>query len=99
MQSGLKFNAKIDEELFFDPDPGDALRYQLTLAKGLPLPEWILFDSHNLHIYFSPPEGHESELVLVLAVTDADEMGCEAHIKVRCSESMLVSDNLTEVGT
>ena len=35
---------KIPDNLFIDPNQDDALRYQLTMADGTQLPEWLRFD-------------------------------------------------------
>jgi len=94
---GRKVQARISEGLFYDPDPGDALRYFLTTEQNGRLPDWIEFDRHNLLITFSPPEGDEGELTLKLRVTDADELSCETEIRVRWSNSLRMSEQLITV--
>ena len=82
LESGKTMEGKIPEDLFYDPDPGDAFRYFLTTHDDSRLPDWIAFDRHNLLISFSPPAGEAGELQLKLKVTDADELSCEAEIHV-----------------
>ena len=95
--SGWKMRGKIPEDIFYDPDPGDALKYFLTTIDNKKLPRWILFDRHNLHITFTPPAGTSGELSLKLRVTDADELGCEAEFDVRWSDNNLMSDHLEKI--
>ena len=92
LSSGFRMRSKIPEDLFYDPDPGDALRYFLTTVQNTKLPEWIVFDKHNLHITFNPPRGTSGELKLKLRVTDADELGCEVEFDVRLHTADVVFD-------
>ncbi|TQV71044.1 hypothetical protein FLL45_22215 [Aliikangiella marina] len=97
LSSGFRMRSKIPEDLFYDPDPGDALRYFLTTVQNTKLPEWIVFDKHNLHITFHPPKGTSGELKLKLRVTDADELGCEVEFDVRWSDSLPMSPHLERI--
>ncbi len=80
--SGCVMRGSIPEDLFYDPDPGDALRYQLTKSNGEQLPSWIHFDPHNLLVSFHPPAGESGNMDLKLRVSDVDELDCETDIHV-----------------
>ncbi|MFM7633550.1 MAG: tandem-95 repeat protein, partial [Betaproteobacteria bacterium] len=45
---------KIPDNLFIDPNQDDALRYQLTMADGTQLPEWLRFDPISNTIISQP---------------------------------------------
>ena len=44
---GNSFSYQIDKNSFSDPDYDDPLSYQLTLANGDPIPQWLEFDPES----------------------------------------------------
>jgi serralysin len=44
MDDGTEFAIVVPGAAFFDPDAGTVLTYTVTLANGLPLPSWLVFD-------------------------------------------------------
>jgi len=77
---GVGFAWVIPAGTFFDPDPGEALTWAVTLAEGGPLPAWLGFDAAALLVSGTPTDADVGELTLLVSVTDL--VGATASIEV-----------------
>lgn len=71
--TGDKFELVLTDNLFNDAD-GDELSYQVTLADGSSLPEWLSFDAESNTISGTAPQGEN----ITLKVIATDPNGAQA---------------------
>jgi ATP:ADP antiporter, AAA family len=72
----------VPESTFMDPDPGDTLTYQASLAGGQPLPTWLRFDRHNQTFTARPPAGEAGRAAIVLTASDFEGLSVEAEFEI-----------------
>ena len=65
----IAFSYEISADAFFDPD-GDELTYEVTLANGDPLPDWLDFDSDSRILSGQPPLDFHGRLSLRVIASD-----------------------------
>ena len=82
---GREFAHVIHQDTFYDPDPGDALKFRATTPDGSPLPKWLRFIAIECCFSGKPPHdlGDDFELDILLVATDFDGMSAETQIKMR----------------
>jgi AAA family ATP:ADP antiporter len=78
LPAGQLTHFELEEELFSDPDEGDALKYLALAGDGERLPAWIKFDGLSRRFTFSPPAASSGELLIRVVARDFD--GLEASI-------------------
>ena len=69
---------ELDEDTFFDPDEGDALKYLAYQHFDGELPRWIRFDPFHRRFEFHPPAGAEGTVEIRVVAKDFD--GAEANL-------------------
>jgi AAA family ATP:ADP antiporter len=75
----------MDEDTFYDPDEGDALKYQAYMNFDGSLPRWIKFDPLHRRFEFNPPAGTEGNVTIRVVAKDFD--GAEADMEFQVSYS------------
>jgi hypothetical protein len=65
------FSYQIPTEAFSDPNPGDTLTYNASLADGSALPNWLTFDPAILTFSGTPANEDVGSLNLQITATDA----------------------------
>jgi AAA family ATP:ADP antiporter len=75
----------MDEETFFDPDEGDALKYHAYLDFDGSLPRWIKFDALHRRFEFNPPPGSAGTVNIRVVAKDFDGAEVDASFKVNYS--------------
>lgn len=73
------------EDTFYDPDEGDALKYQAYLDFDGSLPRWIKFDALHRRFQFDPPAGSEGSVTIRVVARDFDGAEVDANFKVNYS--------------
>lgn len=72
----------VPDRAFMDPDPGDTLDYQASLADDSPLPRWIHFDRHNQTFTIRPPAGEAGHVDIKLEATDFEGLSVQSGFRV-----------------
>lgn len=85
LHAGWKEEVKIPEDVFYDPDPGDALKFKLIPCEPEKMYPWIKFDRKSLLITFEPPENETGSISLKLVATDIDNLSCDTTLHVEWS--------------
>ncbi|MFZ6820336.1 putative Ig domain-containing protein [Undibacterium sp. Ji22W] len=62
----------IGSNTFFDPDLGDALTYQVTLANGAALPDWLTFNASTMTLSGTPANGDVGSKDIQITVSDTE---------------------------
>jgi AAA family ATP:ADP antiporter len=73
----------LQDDAFYDPDEGDALRYQAFLSTGEELPRWVRFDALNRHFRLNPPAGSSGTIEIRVVARDFDGLEAEMNFEVR----------------
>jgi VCBS repeat-containing protein len=77
--SGQAFSMTIPAAAFRDIDPGDSLRYALTMADGSELPAWLSFDAATRTLAGTAPAVEPTaRMAMQLRVTAIDTAGATA---------------------
>jgi AAA family ATP:ADP antiporter len=84
IKPGEPFAHIIPQETFYDPDPGDALRYKVRTVDGSPLPKWLRFISLECCFAGKAPENldYDFELEIILTATDFDGLSATTCFKI-----------------
>jgi AAA family ATP:ADP antiporter len=72
----------MNEDSFFDPDEGDALKYLAYLHFDKPLPRWVRFDPLHRRFEFQPPPGESGTIEIRVVARDFDGLEAESSFKV-----------------
>ncbi len=64
------FSYALPDSAFADVDLGDTLQFGVTLADGLPLPDWLTFDPITRTLTGTPANGDVGSLGLTVTATD-----------------------------
>ncbi|MEP5763721.1 MAG: translocase [Halieaceae bacterium] len=86
IRSGEISQLELDDENFFDPDEGDALRYLAFEHPNNHLPRWVRFDALHRRFEFSPPPGTDGSVEIKVVARDFDGLEAEASFKVSYSD-------------
>ena len=88
---GTAFSWTLPSSAFLDPDAGDGLRFDATLADGSPLPAWLRFDAAT-GTFSGTPVGPGTISVRVTATDPFQRAVSDAF-------DIVVSDGTTVIGT
>ena len=72
----------LQEDTFYDPDEGDALRYKAFLSSGGELPRWVRFDPLNRRFRLQPPAGSSGTIEIRVIARDFDGLEAEMSFEV-----------------
>ena len=93
----------IPEDTFADDDlsAGDQLTYDVSLADGSPLPDWLTFDSSNGFLFGTPDPVDLANLELAITATDQANKSVSAEFKldVSVSQDQIVGPTAPDVAT
>ena len=84
IKPGVPFAYIIPKETFYDPDPGDALRYKVRTVDGRPLPKWLRFISLECCFAGKAPDNldYNFEIDIILIATDFDGLSAKTNFKI-----------------
>lgn len=76
--AGEPFEFVFDEDMFIDPDEGDALKYQAFLNEKEDLPKWIRFNALHRSFRILPPAGSQGSVDIRIVARDFDGLEADA---------------------
>ncbi|WP_448874515.1 putative Ig domain-containing protein, partial [Desulfobulbus propionicus] len=92
-RAGEAFSLVLPDGVFTDPDTWDWLTYDLRMAEGYSLPEWLSFDAGNRTLSGTPTIVDIGRLELVVSVQDS----CGAYAEQTMTLDVLPANSAPEV--
>lgn len=83
LRAGEAGSFSVPAGTFFDPNPGDALTYTVSLANGDPLPTWLVFDPQTLTFSGAPTGADVGISSIRITVTDPAGLSVAANFNLR----------------
>jgi VCBS repeat-containing protein len=96
------FSYTLPAGAFTDIDQGDTLSYRATLADGMALPTWLVFDATTLTFSGTPANGEVGSYAVTVTATDAGGLAASVSFNIdvaNVNDAPVVSMALTDQST